>query len=133
MTQNNEENIKLLIEKEYIILRSISRYGYAAIPQNYDFLTKYSMLNIYLEIVKSSTAGLNIANWEKALKQHAADLVSTRSLSFGALRTYKSSHGAKDTKILLDNNDCYWKTLLNELKRNRYEYAHSDKKDTPAP
>lgn len=117
MTQQDEESIKLLIEKEYIILRSISRHGYAAMPQDYDFLTRHSMLNIYLEIVKSSSAGLSIANWEKAVKQHAADLLSTRSLYPDTLRAYKLSHGTKDTKAFLDNNDCYWKTLLNELKK----------------
>ena len=43
-------------EKEYIILLSIARYGYAAIPQDYNFLSRHAMLNIYYEILKSYTS-----------------------------------------------------------------------------
>ena len=42
------------------MLLSIARYGYAAIPQDYKFLSRHAMLNIYYEILKSYTSGMSI-------------------------------------------------------------------------
>lgn len=59
-------------EKEYIILLSIARYGYAAIPQDYNFLSRHAMLNIYYEILKSYTSGMSVEHLDRAVRQHAA-------------------------------------------------------------
>ena len=48
------------------MLLSIARYGYAAIPQDYKFLSRHAMLNIYYEILKSYTSGMSIEHLDKA-------------------------------------------------------------------
>ena len=105
-------------EKEYIILLSIARYGYAAIPQDYNFLSRHAMLNIYYEILNSYTSGRSIKHLDKAVKQHAA-LQIGREDDIGALCEYRKSKGNKETKRLLGNNTYYWKVLLNEIKKRR--------------
>lgn len=102
-------------EKEYIILLSISRYGYEAMPQDYVFLSRYSMLNIYFEIVKSKTIGRDIKHLEQAAKHQAA--IQLTDAGVDTLREYKSAHGNKETKRLLNDSTYYWKSLLRELKK----------------
>ena len=105
-------------EKDNIILQSIVKYGFEAIPQDYVFLNRYSMFNIYIEIVNSSTSGRSTKHLEGAVKKHAA-LQLSDDCKFTAFRAYRETHGAKETKDLLNNNSFYWKTLLNILKKNK--------------
>lgn len=122
---------KIEQEKDYIILLSISRYGYAAMPQNYNFLSRHTMLDIYYAILKSYTAGVDIKHLDIAVKQQAALQLKT-DIDIDALREYKLSHGNKETKKLLDNNIFYWKVLLSELKKKCYEYYSSNPKNGKA-
>lgn len=104
-------------EKEYIILRSIVKYGSPATPQDYAFLTRNSMLDLYFQILNSVSKGINTKPFEDALKAHAANLMFEVDLDI--LRKYKSNNGNKKTKELLDSNDYYWKVLLSELKKRK--------------
>ena len=97
-------------EKEYIILLSIARYGYAAIPQDYNFLSRHAMLNIYYEILKSYTSGMSVEHLDRAVRQHAALQLGGMN-DIGALCAYR--------KGLLGNNTYYWKVLLNEIKKRK--------------
>lgn len=103
-------------EKEYIILLSIARYGYAAIPQDYNFLSRHAMLNIYYEILKSYTSGMSVEHLDRAVRQHAALQLGGMN-DIGALCAYRKAKGNKETKRLLGNNTYYWKVLLNEIKK----------------
>ncbi|MEG0580230.1 MAG: hypothetical protein RR490_09980 [Niameybacter sp.] len=105
---------KIEVEKEYIMLLSISKYGYDAMPQDYTFLSRYSMLNMYLEIVKSKTFSRDIKHIEQAVKQQAK--IQLTDMNVDALREYKSKNGNKETKRYLNNNEYYWKALLRELR-----------------
>lgn len=105
-------------EKEYIILLSIARYGYSAMPQNFKFLSRYSMQNLYFDLVNGVSKGINTKPWEDAVKEHASNLLPVES-DVENLRKYKLSHGNKETKKLLDGNTLYWKVLLSELKKQR--------------
>lgn len=105
-------------EKEYIILLSIAHYGYAAIPQDYKFLSRHAMLNIYYEILKSYTSGMSIEHLDKAVKRHAA-LQIGRMDDIDALCAYRKAKGNKETKRLLGDNIYYWKVLLNEIKKRK--------------
>lgn len=112
-------------EKEYIILLSIARYGYAAIPQDYNFLSRHAMLNIYYEILKSYTSGMNVEHLDRAVKQHAALQLGGMN-DIGALCAYRKAKGNKETKRLLGNNTYYWKVLLNEIKKESHEHYTPD-------
>lgn len=105
-------------EKEYIILLSIARYGYAAIPQDYNFLSRHAMLNIYYEILKSYTSGMSVEHLDRAVRQHAALQLGGMN-DIGALCAYRKAKGNKETKRLLGNNTYYWKVLLNEIKKKK--------------
>ncbi len=79
-------------EKEYIILLSIARYGYAAIPQDYNFLSRHAMLNIYYEILKSYTSGMSVEHLDRAVRQHAALQLGGMN-DIGALCAYRKAKG----------------------------------------
>ena len=93
------------------MLLSIARYGYAAIPQDYKFLSRHAML-------KSYTSGMSIEHLDKAVKRHAA-LQIARMDDIDALCAYRKAKGNKETKRLLGNNIYYWKVLLNEIKKRK--------------
>lgn len=64
MTEHDEKKTQQMNkEKEKIILLSMARYGYAAMPQDYNFLRRHSLLNIYLEIVDRSIKVVTYACW----------------------------------------------------------------------
>lgn len=69
MTEHDEKMMQQMNkEKEKLILLSITRYGYLAMPQDYKFLRRHSLLNIYLEIVNRSMSGGDIRLLEKTAK-----------------------------------------------------------------
>lgn len=102
-------------EKDYIMLLSIARYGYVAMPLDYAFLSRYSLIQVYFQILDGRAAGLNTKPFEDAVKVHAGNQLPVVDLS--ALRAYRADHGNKKTKELLGNNGFYWKVLLSELKK----------------
>lgn len=106
---------KIKQEKDYIMLLSIARYGYIAMPLDYAFLSRYSLMKIYFQILDGRAAGLNTKPFENAVKMHAVNQLPAVDLS--ALRAYRADHGNKKTKELLGNNGFYWKVLLSELKK----------------
>jgi len=108
---------KIKQEKEYIMLLSIARYGYIAMPLDYAFLSRYSLIQIYFQILDGRASGLNTKPFEDAVKVHVGNLLSAVDLS--ELRAYKAAYGNKKTKELLGNNDFYWKVLLSELKKGK--------------
>lgn len=107
----------MIQEKEKIILLSIARYGYVAMPQNYGFLRRHSWLNIFLEIVNRSTKGDDISLLEKSIKCDAIKKAAAIQSDFSSLKEYKTELGNKNTKRFLNDNDYYWKTFLSELKK----------------
>jgi hypothetical protein len=99
-------------------VEGIARYGYAAIPQDYNFLSRHAMLNIYYEILKSYTSGMSVEHLDRAVRQHAALQLGGMN-DIGALCAYRKAKGNKETKRLLGNNTYYWKVLLNEIKKRK--------------
>lgn len=118
-------------EKDYIILSSIAMNGFKAMPQDYAFLKRYSLLNIYYEIVLSATAGMPTALLEGVIKDRANSHID-EGCRYGAITEYKESNGVKETKAFLGNNPLYWRTLLKKLKKNVNEYVEADQEDYPA-
>ena len=100
------------------MLLSIARYGFPAIPPEYNFVNVLPMINIYYEILKSYTSGMSIEHLDKAVKRHAA-LQIARMDDIDALCAYRKAKGNKETKRLLGNNIYYWKVLLNEIKKRK--------------
>lgn len=107
---------RLDIEKEYIIVKSIIKYGYDAMPQDYGFLSRHSLLQFYYEILNRRTSGRDTADVENLIKKELEKALPSCDLSH--LKAYKQTHGNKDTKLLFSNNELYWKTFLVEIKKN---------------
>lgn len=122
---------KMEQEKEKIILLSITRYGYLAMPQDYNFLRRHSLLNIYFEIIDRSTAGGDIRLLEKSVKNDATIQAAAIESDYSFLKEYKTVCGNKEVKQYLDNNNLYWKTFLSELKKKQvYGHSQANKEDT---
>ena len=118
MTEHDEKKTQQMNkEKEKIILLSMARYGYAAMPQDYNFLRHHSLLNIYLEIVDRSIKGGDIRLLEKSVKSDASLHAASIQSDFACLKEYKLSAGNKQAKLFLDDNNFYWRTFLSELKK----------------
>lgn len=112
MTEHDEKKIQQMNkEKEKLILLSITRYGYLAMPQDYSFLRRHSLLNIYLEIVDRSMKGGDIRLLEKTAKNDASLHAASIQSDFSCLKEYKLSAGNKLTKLFLDGNNYYWRTF----------------------
>jgi len=105
-------------EKDYIILHAISINGYSSMPQDYSFLTRYSLKDLYYQILNNSVSGMNIAHLEKAAKIQAK-MALPEDCNFCALRSFKDTHGPKKTKVLLGENETYWKVLKSILRKGR--------------
>ena len=107
-------------EKEYIILLSIARYGYAAIPQDYNFLSRHAMLNIYYEILKSYTSGMSVEHLDRAVRQHAALQLGGMN-DIGALCAYRKAKGNKESASERDKK----KKAMNTIRQiERMEKLH---------
>ena len=72
-----EQNDRLYEERDNFMLSCIVDYGFMAMPQDYVFLKKYSLLNIYFQIIANSTAGRTIQHLEEAAKSQASLQVNT--------------------------------------------------------
>lgn len=103
-------------EKDNIILKSISIYGSEAVPQNYKFLSRYGLKNLYYDILNCYTGDEDAEPFEAAMKTLARKkLPECCSVPF--LSDYKKKHGNIMTKELLDGSPLYWKVFTNLLKR----------------
>lgn len=107
---------KLDIEKEYIIMCSIARFGYDAMPQDYAFLSRHSLLQFYYEMLNRKTTGRPTKDLDNLIKSEVEAAITECDLSH--LRAYRKQHGNKETKLLFSNNDYYWKTFLVEIKKS---------------
>lgn len=110
-------------EIDYIILLSISRNGFPAMPQDYLFLRRYGLLNLYYEILHRRTNDMNYDSIEKSVKQEALRFLHPVTLF--SLRAYRKQHGISPTKALFSNNVCCYRTLLSELRKSNAK-IHSD-------
>jgi hypothetical protein len=118
MTEHDEKMMQQMNkEKEKLILLSITKYGYLAMPQDYKFLRRHSLLNIYLEIVNRSMSGGDTRLLEKTAKSDASLHAASIQSDFSCLEEYKLSVGNKQAKLFLDGNNYYWRTFLSELKK----------------
>jgi hypothetical protein len=105
-------------EKDYIILKSIARFGYLAIPMNYDFLERYSLKNLYIDIVNGKTSMRPTIHLEIAAKSQAAISISSSICNLSAFREYREKFGDRKTRELLGDK-IYWKEFLNLLRHLR--------------
>ncbi len=117
-------------EIEYIMLVSIARSGFEAMPQDYAFLKRYSLLSFYIEIINARTERRPAKHFEGAAKAQAAE---SAALLDGAsfivdLRAYFEAKGRKATKEILGNNVLYWNSFLKLLKND--EHTSPDKQDS---
>lgn len=103
----------------------MARYGYAAMPQDYNFLRRHSLLNIYLEIVDRSIKGGDIRLLEKSVKSDASLHAASIQSDFACLKEYKLSAGNKQAKLFLDDNNFIGEHSLVNLKRKCHEYTCS--------
>lgn len=108
-------------EKDYIILLAIAINGYSAMPQDYSFLNRYALKNLYFEILINSTSRRDIRHLEKAAMSQARMFLPA-SCDFQALRTYKEVYGNKGARALLGENPTYWKVFQNVLRKKSHEY-----------
>lgn len=105
-------------EKDYIILHAIAANGYSSMPQDYNFLSRYSLKELYYQILKNSVSGLSISHLEKAAKVQAK-MALPETCNFCALRSFKDTHGTQKTKVLLGENETYWKVLKSILRKEK--------------
>lgn len=89
-----EQNDRLYEERDNFMLSCIVDYGFMAMPQDYVFLKKYSLLNIYFQIIANSTAGRTIQHLEEAAKSQASLQVNT-DCKFDVLHQYYVENGRK--------------------------------------
>lgn len=108
-------------EMDYIILECIIRSGYPAMPMNYTFLKRYSLLNNYYGIVDNITAGSNYKHLEEAAKQQAKIQQAKISLSgvgeLKTLRAFMDANGIDKTKELFRGNKTYWRSFCQFIKK----------------
>lgn len=118
------------IEKEidYIILYCIAHRGFDAMPQNHAFLARYSLLNIYIDILTLTTNDKRAEHFEEAAKAQAAILLDS-GYSINALREYLEKNGRKATKALFAGNSMYWSSFLKVLKNRNNGHTQADKTD----
>ena len=105
-------------EKDFVILKSIAKHGYSVMPQDFAFLTRYSLMNIYIEIIKNLTSDRPTIHLERACKAQAEAFALLPDRDLSGLRTYRQNHGDQKTKELL-GAPLYWKMLLTLLRKGR--------------
>lgn len=106
------------IEIDYIILSSIAKFGYKALPKNYSFLNRYAFKGMYIEMVSRNMEGLSIAYLDAAIRKEARDaLASVDNNDLSELLLLKERDGSQTIKTLLDNNPYCWKTFLCEMRK----------------
>lgn len=117
-------------EIEYIMLVSITRCGFEAMPQDYVFLKQYSLLSSYIEIMNARTSRRPTKHFEGAAKVQAREsaILLDDASSIVALREYFEANGRKATKLLLSNNILYWNSFLKLLKND--EHTSPDKQNS---
>ncbi|NDV83443.1 hypothetical protein [Bacteroides sp. 51] len=109
-----EMESQIRIETDYIILKSIAKYGYPAMPLNYDFLDRYSLKALYIEIVKNRTLDRVTEHLEKAAKSQAEIFLSS-GCDLAIFKKCRKDQGDQTVKKILGNR-LYWKVFLNILK-----------------
>lgn len=105
---------ELKIECENILLESIHRYGFSVCPQNYYILKKYSLLNIYYNILDNNMSGIPVTHLNEALKTQAL-AQKKKDCNFCELQRFLIENGEIKTKEILYNNSTYYKILINVL------------------
>lgn len=104
------------LERDNIILLTIASRGFDAMPQDYAFLKRYALLNIYYELVDSKLKGLSTKELESALKSRAKAHIDQKC-NFAGIKAHRDATGDKSTKAFLLNNPLYWKTFLQKVKK----------------
>lgn len=103
-------------EIDNIKLRAIMKHGYSAMPQHYLFLKRYSLLNIYYEIVNRRVNDCSIANLDRAIKDEASMQVD-KTCGYEHLKKFFEMNGIEKTKALFDNNNFYWRNFLSIIRK----------------
>lgn len=105
-------------EKDYIILECIIKTGYPAMPMNYAFLKRYSLLNNYYGIVDNITSGADYKHLEEAAKQQAKlQQGKIQITGLNALKKFMSVNGIDKTKELFNGDRIYWRCFCQKIKK----------------
>lgn len=104
-------------EVEQIILRSILKDGLDAVPQDYLFITKYDLKQIYFSKIEFSMHGIEIDIKSSTLeKLKKADF---EDASFPLLHDEYKKSGKSGVMQKLHNNETYYKTFLKCIRNGK--------------
>lgn len=109
MTTKNEEI-------EQVILRTIMRKGLDAIPNNYEFLMKYNLKEVYFHSIDLSMSGFPLD-----LKSELCHLLkdSVLKIDFSHLKTLYYRCGKSAIMNELYNNELYFQTFIKCIKDDK--------------
>lgn len=101
-------------EIEQVIIRTIISKGIDSIPQDYSFLTKYNILELYFMGCKTVSPAYN-----KVVKQGLVDKLrqSLIETDFPLLREYYRQGGKKSVMTHL-KAEIYYRTFFKAMKSN---------------
>ena len=100
-------------EIEQIILRTIMQQGSEAIPQNYEFLQKYNLKEVYFHSIDLSMSGISLD-----LKKDLANMLRNFIVDpqFEYLKNLYKRCGKTAVMSELYHNELYYRTFLKCIK-----------------
>lgn len=104
-------------EVEQIILRSILKDGLDAVPQDYEFIMKYNLKQIYFSKIEFSMHGIGIDIKSSALEKLKKAIIE--DASFPLLHDEYKKNGKAGVMQKLHNNETYYKTFLKCIRNGK--------------
>lgn len=104
-------------EVEQIILRSILKDGLDAVPQDYEFIMKYNLKQIYFSKIEFSMHGIEIDIKSSALEKLKNAIIE--DASFPLLHDEYKKNGKAGVMKKLLNNEAYYKTFLKCIRNGK--------------
>lgn len=101
-------------EIEQVIIRTIISKGIDSIPQDYYFLHKYNIMELYFMGCKTGTPTYNKVVKQGLVEKLSQSLIET---DFPLLREYYRQGGKKEVMTYL-KNEIYYRTFYKAMKSN---------------
>lgn len=104
-------------EVEQIILRTMVKEGMDAAPQDYEFLMKYNLKQIYFYSIDSSMNGAGIDLKSPILEKLKKAIIE--DTTFPLLHDEYKKNGKAGVMKKLLNNEAYYKTFLKCIRNGK--------------
>jgi hypothetical protein len=104
-------------EVEQIILRTMLKDGMSAAPQNYEFLMKYGLTELYFYSIDCSMNGVTLDSKSPALDKIRKVIIN--DITFPLLQNEYKKNGKTGVMKKLYDNEAYYKTFLKCIRNGK--------------